>query len=119
MRAFISLVDQRGGNQALLADIGSFMKDADDLGRRRNRIIHDPWVAGEELGTAFRLEIQADRKLQFRWKPVSTPKIDQLAGDVLLAKARFLALYERALAELPPFPQTQFEQSHEIPMGQP
>jgi hypothetical protein len=119
LRAFISLVELRNGKQPLRDEINSFMKDAEALGRRRNRITHDPWVPDQKPGNAFRLEITADRKLQFRWKPVSVAKIDRLTFDVAIARDRFLSLYKRALTELADFPQEQFERSFDIPLGEP
>jgi hypothetical protein len=87
LQAFISLVDQRGAKQSLLTKLTQFSKDAGDLGRRRNRIIHDQWIEGSESGTALRLEIVAEHKLRFRWKPVAVAKIDSLSVEVLKAFA--------------------------------
>jgi hypothetical protein len=116
LRAFAALVRHRGGTEPFVKSINKFVEKAEGLGRRRNRVIHDPWIT--ENRQAFRLEITADKKLTYAWKLVPQHKIDNLAWEIAKARTEFLSLYERALAELPTFSRTQFEQSFHIPLDQ-
>ena len=57
MRAFIALVKESHGSPALIKDLNAFASHADDLGRERNRIIHDGWIVKRSTGTTARFAI--------------------------------------------------------------
>ncbi len=114
MRALISLVHFRGGDNNLLKALNKFSGKLDGLARRRNRVVHDPWSVNEESGEIQRMEITADRKLVYEFKTEDTALVDQIYDDIDAAIKEFAALWRRLLAELPPLPKTQFEQSRGI-----
>jgi hypothetical protein len=114
MRAFISLVHYRGAQQELLADLNRFSNSIEELGRRRNRFIHDPAGIDQETGEIKRVNVTADRRLDFSFHPVDYDKMASLHAEIKMAITRFRDLYNRVLDEVPAWPKTQFERS---PLG--
>ena len=114
MRALISLIHFRGGNEDLLKVLNKFSAKVDGLARRRNRVVHDPWSVNEENDEVRRLEITADRKLVFGFKAEDAAVVDLIYDDIDAALREFAALWRRVLVELPPWPKILFEQSQGI-----
>jgi hypothetical protein len=118
LKAFLALVRERGETEKFADTINKLIAEITELGERRNRLIHDPWIeGGPDAQTRFRLEITANRRLHYQWKPETIDAINDMSLEIYDAKAKFMELYKRALDELPPFPRKQFEQSFEIPEG--
>jgi hypothetical protein len=114
MRALISLVHYRGAKKDLLAELNQFSNHLEGLGRQRNRFIHDPAGLNQETGEISRVNVTADRRLDFSFHPVDYAKMASLHTDIKVAISRFRDLYNRILDEVPPWPKTQFERS---PLG--
>ena len=114
-KALIALVHLRGGEPQLLTALNQYSRKVEGLGRQRNRFVHDVWSAKKD-GTVQRLNVTADRELQFGH--VTTPKgdLEKLRQQIFAALQEFTPLHERILDELPPWPRTQFEQSDGIRM---
>ena len=99
MRALIALAHRAGADEQLLKELNRFSSDVDGLGRRRNRVIHDPWLRKRnDAGTFGRLEITADRRLVFEIRPEGRTEILAVAQEIEAAKKRFLALNDRLKA---------------------
>jgi hypothetical protein len=109
VRALISLVRLRGGKEPLLAELNKFSVAADGLARRRNRVVHDPWLIGPDQ--THRVEITADKRLTFEAKETTLAEIEAIALAIKDTIARLIELYDRIKSELPPWPDTQFQQS--------
>ncbi len=114
MKALISLVHFRGGNDGLLKALNKFSVKLDGLARRRNRVVHDPWSVKEGTGEIERMEITADRKLVFELKTEDAASVDEIYDEIDAALKEFASLWRRISRELPPWPKTQFEQSRGI-----
>jgi hypothetical protein len=114
-KALIALVHLRGGDPDLLTALNKFSRKAEALGRQRNRFVHDVWSAKRD-GTIERLNVTADRELQFG--QVSTPieDLQRLRQKIFTALHEYGALHERIEDDLPPWPQKQYEQSHGVRM---
>lgn len=109
MNALIALVRLRGGNQDLLSAFNKFYADADALARRRNRVVHDPWILAQ--GQMHRFEVSAYKTLVFDLLPAPTEEIDAVADAIIKIDARLAGLYDRVVGELPPWPDTEFQRS--------
>src|SRR5436305_5220186 len=91
----------------------SFSTTADALARRRNRVVHDPWIKLEPSGEFRRIEITADRKLNYELAPTTVDQLMDLATEIGAAITEFGRLSDRIITELPPWPNKQFSQSRE------
>ena len=105
LAALLALVRLRGGNDALISDINKFQRDTEGLGRRRNRIVHDPWDVDDETGHPRRLEISADKRPVFGFEIVPISEVERLVDEIGEHTDRFIALANRALAEVGPLPE--------------
>jgi len=112
-RALISLVGLRGGNQQLIKALNSFSAKADGIARQRNRVVHDPWMQDRNTKQFHRIEITADRKLNFEFAPVTVEDLTKLVGDINRLGLEFAKLREQIVAEVPPWPRTQYAPSRE------
>jgi hypothetical protein len=113
LRALIALVAVRGGKGNLINELNSFSVTADSLGRRRNRVVHDPWIKMGDSGEFRRIEITADRKLNYELAPTTVDELMDLAEEIGNAIVEFGRLNDRIRAELPPWPSKQFSRSRE------
>jgi hypothetical protein len=73
--ALASLVRLRGGGDAILIKINKFAEKSGNLSRRRNRIIHDPWVIENPGLNPGRFEISAVKKLIFGYQLMPTKEV--------------------------------------------
>jgi hypothetical protein len=113
LRALVALVAVRGGEGNLINELNSFSVRVDALGRRRNRVIHDPWIRLEPSGEFRRIEITADRKLNYQLAPTTVKELMDLADEIGKAIKELGRLSDRIISELPPWPHKQFSQSRE------
>ena len=109
MKALIALVDLRGGGTALIKDLNTFSARADGLARRRNRMVHDPWLS--KADRSIRVEVTADRKLCFKAHDMDLSDMDELALEIAKLIAELDKFHIRIKCELPPRPDTQYLQS--------
>lgn len=101
MRALIALVHKNKCSDELIGDLNRFSADADKLGRRRNRTLHDPWFFREDTDKVFgRLEVTADRRLVYEIKPQTRKDILDIAHDIIAAQKTFEGLRSRISDEL-------------------
>lgn len=80
--ALISLLKLRGFTDQI-RKLNEIAKDITGLGERRNRVIHDMWIADEKTGGPHRFEISARRALKIEMIPVSTEDVLKVASDIL------------------------------------
>ncbi|MGD0141609.1 MAG: hypothetical protein ABSC92_00460 [Rhizomicrobium sp.] len=111
IKALVSLVHYRGARDELLKAFNKFGSDVDDLGRQRNRFVHDPVGINKDTGELFRVNVTADRKLDSSLKVADFSAMAALHREIAQTCTRFGLLYGRALNELPPWPRKQFASS--------
>jgi hypothetical protein len=112
-RTLLALLDLRGSNNNLWSEFNRLFRDAEGMARQRNRYIHDPVGVGP-TGDVSRIHVTADRKLDFGFKAVDIPELTKLYLEIKALSQHFDTLWDRALAELPPWPRAQYEQSSGI-----
>jgi hypothetical protein len=96
--AYIALARLRGA--AILAgDLEKFAKDTAGLAERRNRVVHDPWIAFSLEG-GFRLEMTARRMLRHIIIETGTENVVQLANDITTHCGRLTDIHSRVLAAI-------------------
>ncbi len=95
MRALIALAHRSGSGEELLKDLNKFSGVVEGLGRRRNRIIHDPWFVKTDESEFGRLEITADRRLVFEIRPESPAEVLEVSDEILNAIDAFSKLRQR------------------------
>lgn len=100
MKALVALVDFRRGNKALIADFNKLSQKVEGIARQRNRYIHDPAVIDTDTGIVRRLNITADRELDFNYHDANLENIDKLHTDIRRVINQFDRLHVRALSEL-------------------
>src|SRR5262245_32022742 len=72
MRAFIALVEVRGGSTDTLAALKKFSdKHVSGLVEPRNRAVHDPRMLDRDTGQVHRLDVTARPKVHFGFKAES------------------------------------------------
>jgi hypothetical protein len=104
LRAVISLVQIRGGSQKLVDALNKFYADSEPLLRKRNRTIHDPWLSDTQTGATVRMEIAADKRLKYDFKPVKTEELISIQGELKAHHVRFERMMDDVLAEMPSWP---------------
>ena len=83
MRALIALAHRWGCSETTIKDLNKFASEADGVGRRRNRIIHDQWLQKDDDFTKFgRWEITADKRLVWEVKPQTREDILAVAHAI-------------------------------------
>lgn len=110
MNALISLVHFRGGTKQILKDYEQLSQKIQDLSRQRNRYVHDRVGINinEEL---IRANMTASKRLNFNFCDVDIADMDKLVNKIRMTLDEFNQIHVRALAELPPWPRTQYELS--------
>ena len=112
MRALIALIHHRGASPTLMRRLNKFCEKIERLARQRNQYIHDHVQMTIKDGTLWRVHVSADRELDFDFKPADLTGMKTLFDTMGAASREFHALRARALAELPPWPRKEYEQSH-------
>jgi hypothetical protein len=59
----------------------------------------------------IRVEITADKHIKHDFTPTEIKEIGVLSGKIRALRDDFDRLYSRIIAEMPPWPKTQYEQS--------
>jgi len=110
----VSLLNLRETPEPLIKAINSLSSKAEELGRRRNRFLHDPIVMEIDQKKMYRMETTADRKVKHGMIAVGTEEITTLTGEMDQLTNDFENIYQRILAETAPWPRTQYQQSKGI-----
>jgi hypothetical protein len=90
LQTLLALLRMRGADEGLATAINVFIRDADSLARRRNRIIHDPWVRYK--GTYYRWEVTAERRLFYGVRHDTVDDLKKLEADIREAIQRWNVL---------------------------
>ena len=114
IRCLIALLNLRNTPPELIKEINSLTSDAEGLGRRRNRFLHDPIVWHKTDKTVHRMETTADRSLKHDIVPVNIKEITDLIKEIEEMDVAFEEMFDRIRADTPPWPSKEFEQSRGI-----
>jgi hypothetical protein len=101
--AFIALVRLRGGDDTLIRQINKFAEATQKLNLKRNRVVHDPWVAEVGTGRPHRVEISAAKRLIFEYQHVPTDELNALVDAIADHSNRFDEIME-TVQKLEAFP---------------
>jgi hypothetical protein len=110
-RCLLALLEFRNASNALITEFNKIGKKIEGVAARRNRYVHDPFVLNPDTGQILRMESTADKSIRYGFMNTEIDDLEQLATDIDTVADEFDQLYVRAVAELPPWPRTQFEQS--------
>jgi hypothetical protein len=110
-RCLASLFELRGVSCELVRALNSLSSEGEGVAGRRNRFIHDLIVLNENDRKLYRVETTADRKLRHDFMIVDLEAVGKLATKIGDLSDRFDTLFDRVIAETPPLPRTQYEQS--------
>ncbi len=113
---FNSLIRLRKGSAELMGQINTFARKANEAARRRNRIVHDPWVAERHTLVPHRFQITADPVPVFRYKAVPTYEVLVVVEEIADLINEFDRLVrEGVIRELGPLHKTPLEPSPPAP----
>jgi hypothetical protein len=110
-RCLVSLLNLREVKPELINAFNSLASEAESLGRQRNRCLHDPLVLNIHERKMYRMETTADRKLRHDFVPVEIEAVTKLTEQISSIDERFEKLFGRVIAESPPWPRSQYQQS--------
>lgn len=110
-RCLLALLEFRNASNALITEFNKVGRKIEGLAARRNRYVHDPFVLNQDTGKIERMESTADKSIRHDFMDAEIDELNQLATDIETVDDEFDQLYLRAVAELPEWPRTQFEQS--------
>ena len=113
-KALVSLLKYRGCNDAHIKSLNSLSGTADELGQKRNRIIHDVSAVSAKTGEFTQLRITADRTLVFQPTPVPMSELTQVAERISKLIKECGSAIQEAINSLPAYDKTQFSQSQGI-----
>jgi hypothetical protein len=113
-RCLVALLHVREVSEELINAMNSLASEAESLGRQRNRYLHDPLVLDTTDRKVYRIETTADRKLRHDFVSIDLEAVKKLTYQILKVAARFDDLYDRVVAETPPWPRKQYERSKGI-----
>jgi hypothetical protein len=114
-RAYAAMADLRGANdKKLTKKINAYSQHIEGLARQRNRAVHDPWSVNTLTGSILRLQITADKKLEFGFKAVELQELNSLYDQIIAANEEFAELHSHVMAVARPLPRTHYEQSQRI-----
>jgi len=99
MRALIALARLNGASHGLISELNNLADDSELLVRLRNRIVHDPWFVNAKTGEPFRLQVTADRKLDFDYHQMSTRDVIDVYDKIQAHINRFEKLVQRMFHE--------------------
>jgi hypothetical protein len=80
--AFNSLIRLRKGSDELMSQINAFPRKANEAARKRNRIVHDPWVAERHTLVPHRFQITADPVPVFQYKAMLTDEASSVVEEI-------------------------------------
>ncbi|HMF22104.1 MAG TPA: hypothetical protein VKG24_08260 [Pseudolabrys sp.] len=110
-RCLLALLKFRNASSALITEFNKIGTKIEGVAARRNRYIHDPFVLNPDTGQILRMESTADKSIRYGFVNAEANDLEQLATEIDTIADEFDDLYVRAVAELPEWPRTQFEQS--------
>lgn len=114
MKAFIALVEVRGGSKKTIDALKRFNGNTvSGLAEMRNRRIHDPRYKDRATGNIHRLEITAKPAVQFGFLPEPAKELEDIIGDIWKCIDGFISLRNSVLSEidaLPPESRPQLRQ---------
>ena len=113
-RCLLALITFRNASPALITEFNKIGKKIESVAARRNRYVHDPFVLNPDTGEILRMEATADKSIRYGFMNAEIDDLKQLATDIDTVADEFDQLYLRAVAELPAWSRTQFEQSEGI-----
>jgi hypothetical protein len=113
-RCLLALLKFRNASHELITEFNKIGTKIEGLAARRNRYVHDPFVLLPDTGEIRRMESTADKSIRYGFMNAEIGDLKQLATDIDTVADEFDQLYLRAVAELPAWPRTQFEQSEGI-----
>jgi hypothetical protein len=116
-RCLLALLEFRNASNALITEFNKIGRKIEGVAARRNRYVHDPFVLNEDTGEIQRMESTADKSIRHGFMNAEINDLNQLATDIETVDHEFDQLYLRAVAELPAWPRTQFEESTGIRVG--
>jgi hypothetical protein len=110
-RALTALLQMREGKPEHMKALNSISVEVDSCARQRNRLIHDPAFIDPKTRDTVRFQATADRKLEFGMVASPLSEIVELHDKIVALTVKFYDLMEEAFAALPPFDDTEFQQS--------
>jgi hypothetical protein len=113
-RCLLALLQIRKAPQSIIDEFNTLSKRIEGVAAARNRYVHDPIVINQDNGEIMRMEATADKSIRYGFMGAEIQGMMKLALKIDTAAHDFNQLYLRAVAELPAWPQTQFEQSEGI-----
>jgi|GEM_PF-3038148 len=114
-RALVALAQFRGATKERCKALNALSSKADAVARQRNRMVHDPaYIKDDEM---FRLQVTADRVIDFEMKSVDLKDFAKLEVDISKLTQEFIKQASEMFAELPQYDDTSFQQSEGIEIG--
>ncbi|MCK1284942.1 hypothetical protein IVB41_13560 [Bradyrhizobium sp. 44] len=113
-RCLASLFELRGVSQKLIKAFNSLSSEAEGVAGQRNRFIHDMIVLNSQDRKLYRVETTADRKLRHDFMLVDLAAVEKLVTSIGDLADRFDLLFDVVMAETPPWPRAQYEESDGI-----
>jgi hypothetical protein len=114
IRCLVSLLNLRGVKNEIVKEYNSLSSEIEGLGRQRNRFLHDIWVVNINDRQLYRVETTADRKLRHEFVLIDLEDVEKLITSIGDAGDKLDLLFDRVIAETPPWPRTQYERSEGI-----
>jgi hypothetical protein len=87
LQALLALVRLRGGDEKLASALNRFIAKTDNLAKKRNRAVHDPWVSREDRN--YRLEVTAERRLIMQFNRDSADRLESVRAEIETARNEF------------------------------
>lgn len=87
-------------DDALTKKINRLAERANKVAKMRNRIVHDSWAKSLATGEHVRLQVTADKKLDFTHKPVATKEVWRRSEEIRDLRKDFAALSNEILKQL-------------------
>jgi hypothetical protein len=118
MDALIALFTHRKGSADLRKQLNKFKGKVQDLGERRNRVVHDPLVKNEGTGQVHKFLATAKGELKYSFEPVSKEQMAGVAVSIREAIQEFRRLKKAIEIEMRERLQEQPPRSREAPSDQ-
>jgi hypothetical protein len=99
MNAIAALISEHEGSKDLKKEFNKFAERTNVMTKVRNRIIHDSW-GKMASGQHARLEITAEKKLEFSHKTVSTEEVWKRSEEIRGHREAFKILRNKIFKEL-------------------
>jgi hypothetical protein len=93
-RALNALVGLYKGGDRFRKELNVIAQDAQQLAAKRNRVVHDHWTLNIKTGDPVRLNITADKVLDFAFKSMPTADVMKIHAEIKELNLRFIGLSE-------------------------